>query len=267
MHFLVTSFILSLIITVIGFKRTVWFISIGYTFSIAGMCLLLAYQMDYVLHWGSWLQIGLLFIWAIRLGFFIIKRESNQNYRNRIEKEHQASQSLKFPTRFGIWISVCFLYVAMFSPAYFALLMFASPEPWQEGVFYLGLAILAAGVYIESLADRQKSKFKERTPGRFVDKGLYAWVRYPNYFGEILVWLGSFICAIPFMTVWWEWALALFGLVCIVLIMIGSSKRLELKQEESYGEDPEFKEYEKRVPILFPWLPIYSLKKVKFALG
>ena len=63
--------------------------------------------------------------------------------------------------------------------------------------------------------------------------------------------------------VWWQVLVALFGWVCIVLIMMGSTKRLEKTQKARYGEDPDFQEYIKTVPVLFPWLPIYSLEKVK----
>jgi hypothetical protein len=45
--------------------------------------------------------------------------------------------------------------------------------------------------------------------------------------------------------------------------MFGASRRLELKQSKKYGSDAAYRVYSRRVPILFPFLPIYSLQKPK----
>ena len=55
----------------------------------------------------------------------------------------------------------------------------------------------------------------------------------------------------------------LAGLVCIVLIMMGSTKRLEASQEERYGAREGFQHYIHTVPVLFPFVPIYTLKDVR----
>ena len=77
------------------------------------------------------------------------------------------------------------------------------------------------------------------------------------------VWLGSFLAGLPALGHPVQWAAALTGLVCIELIMMGSTKRLEGKQDERYGEDPDFQAYRRSVPVLFPFVPVYSLKNVK----
>ena len=58
-------------------------------------------------------------------------------------------------------------------------------------------------------------------------------------------------------------AVALIGLVCIVLIMMGSTKRLEKQQDGRYGEQLAYQKYAQSVPVLFPFVPIYSLKNVR----
>jgi len=55
----------------------------------------------------------------------------------------------------------------------------------------------------------------------------------------------------------------LVGAVCIVLIMMGSTKRLEYAQDERYGDRPEYQQYIQVVPVLFPYVPVYSLKKIR----
>jgi steroid 5-alpha reductase family enzyme len=88
-------------------------------------------------------------------------------------------------------------------------------------------------------------------------------VRCPNYLGEIMVWTGSLIAAAAFLTSPLRIVLALVGWVCIVLIMMGSTKRLEHAQDKRYGERPAYQEYVRTVPVLFPWVPVYSLKGVR----
>jgi hypothetical protein len=49
--------------------------------------------------------------------------------------------------------------------------------------------------------------------------------------------------------------------------MKGSARRLELKQEARYGQDPEYRSYAASVPILIPPLPIYSFRDSRIHLG
>jgi steroid 5-alpha reductase family enzyme len=54
----------------------------------------------------------------------------------------------------------------------------------------VGGAIYATGLVTEAVADGQKFKFKmdPSNRGKFIDSGLWSFARYPNYFGEMLVW-------------------------------------------------------------------------------
>jgi steroid 5-alpha reductase family enzyme len=68
----------------------------------------------------------------------------------------------------------------------------------------IGLALWVAGFAIEVTADRQKREFR-RNPdnsNRFIQHGLWAWSRHPNYFGEILLWVGIAVIAAPALQGW-----------------------------------------------------------------
>jgi steroid 5-alpha reductase family enzyme len=93
--------------------------------------------------------------------------------------------------------------------------------------------------------------------------GLYRLVRCPNYFGEILVWLGSLLAGVPFLHAWWAWAASIVATLCLVLIMMGSTKRLEFQQDERYGRLPEYQDYVRSVPVLIPFIPVYTLKNIR----
>ena len=152
----------------------------------------------------------------------------------------------------------------MFLPALFHL---TEPLQFSIPIFYVvelsGVAFLFGGLLLESRADQQKSIFKTLHPQEFCNTGLYSWVRCPNYLGEILIWIGSWMMGAPFYMGPWQWVGSLFGLVCIILIMMGSTKRLENDQEKRYGPLSEYQTYIRSVPILFPFIPIYTLNKMR----
>ena len=252
----------SLIVSSIGFIRLVWFISIGYGYSVLAMSLLLG-----VLAWTSitWLlaaQLVLLATYGFRLGTHCLVRERNAAYR-KAASENYGEPNPGVAVKFAIWISVSLLYVAMISPA--AIHGLAVSE--LSAFALIGLAVMTFGLGLEWIADRQKTAAKAHEPGRFCDRQLYSWVRCPNYLGEILFWIGNWVLGCASYSTWWHWVISLIGLGCIILIMLGSTKRLEASQRRRYGHLPEFEDYRQKVPILIPWVPIYSLAKWRWTLG
>lgn len=256
--------VIALAASALGFLRVVYFVSIGYTFAIVGMALFSLFLWREQLIWAGWLQNLGLGLWGLRLGFYILAREGRPAYRREQEANRERADGLGPGRKLAIWLAVSLLYVCMFSPSWFALAA-GGAAPTGFGLLAQGpgAAILLGGVMIEGLADAQKAAFKARHPERFCDVGLYRWVRCPNYWGEIMVWSGSWLMGLPFYRGALAWAMGLVGLVCIVLIMMGSTKRLEASQEARYGTLPSYQSYVRRVPVLFPWLPIYTLKRLR----
>jgi steroid 5-alpha reductase family enzyme len=62
----------------------------------------------------------------------------------------------------------------------------------------VGVILWAIGFGVEALADIQKYTFKQSKPpqGAITDKGLWGLCRRPNYFGEIVHWLGIYLLCI-----------------------------------------------------------------------
>ena len=114
------------------------------------------------------------------------------------------------------------------------------------------------------MADLQKSAAKRKNSRRFVDTGLYSFVRCPNDLGELLIWVGMLLTGTTALKGAWQWVLALLGFVLIIWVMFSGARRLELRQDKNYGADPEYQKYVRTVPILIPFVPLYSLKKYKF---
>ncbi len=252
--------VITLAITAVGFRRMVYFLNIGYAFSIAAVAV-----VSVILLWKNatimiLLQASAILFWGLRLGIFVTRRELSAGYkkeRARIDKEYGG---ITLPIKFAIWISVSVLYLMMVSPLLFSLE--APAGGLAATVFqFIGFVLMVGGLALEGIADRQKSAFKLQNPTAFCHTGLYSVIRCPNYLGEIIFWIGTWVMGIGFYKTVLEWVVSLIGMVCIVYIMFGSSRRLEKTQISRYGNLPEFQQYSRAVPILIPWLPLYTLQK------
>ena len=254
-----------LVISALGFVRSDWFSSIGYGFSVAAQALLYAALYRQALVSPAALQALLYLVYGVRLGGYLVARERAASFARELEASRARSAGLAGPIRVVIWIAVSLLYVAMVSPGLFVLS--ATRQGIAVPTLLPGLAVMALGLLLEAAADRQKSRRKALAPKDVVRTGLYAIVRYPNYLGEMLFWLGGFVAGSGIYASPAAWLIALAGTVCIELIMLGSARRLEIKQAERHQGDPAYQEYVRRVPILFPLLPLYSLRRLRIYLG
>ncbi|MBR5265342.1 MAG: DUF1295 domain-containing protein, partial [Clostridia bacterium] len=101
-------------------------------------------------------------------------------------------------------------------------------------------------------------------PKRFCDTGLFKIVRCPNYLGEMIFWTGVLISGLNILSGAGQWAMALIGYIGIIYVMFSGARRLEVRQNKNYGKDPEYQTYSRTVPILVPFIPLYSVEKYKF---
>ena len=234
---------LALLISASGFYRTVYFVSVGYAFSIAAMAVTTLLVFRQHLAWFNLLQNVCLAIYGLRLGTYLLRREAKSSFSKERESITERTADLSFGRKIPMWIGVSLLYVMMFSPSLFSLTTAPRvPAPAATMLQLLGLALMFGGLCLEALADAQKSRFKAQNPRQYCDVGLYRWIRCPNYFGEIMLWIGNWVLGFVFYTSALQWIASLVGLVCIVLIMMGSTKRLEQAQDDRYGAQPRVSE-------------------------
>jgi steroid 5-alpha reductase family enzyme len=256
----------ALLLSAGGFKRVVYFVSLGYAFSVAAIAALsVALFRESATPLAVVHCLGIT-LYGVRLGSFLIRREFRPSYRKELAEIAERGAGINLPIQLSIWITVALLYVVMPTPAIYAMVE-PAPTGGMLAVQIAGLALLFGGLLLESIADRQKSAYKAEHPSRFCDVKLYRMVRCPNYFGEMVVWLGVFVAGIHAYDHWLRWLTAAIGFVCIQLIMVGSAKRLEKIQGERYGDREDYRAYAATVPVLFPGLPIYSLQRWKIVLG
>lgn len=120
----------------------------------------------------------------------------------------------------------------------------------------IGFCIWMIGFIIEIIADYQKFVFRLdlKNKDRFIKNGLWAWSRHPNYFGEILLWIGISIIAYPVLVGWQYIILISPVFIFFLLTRISGIPMLESKADKKWGNDPIYQEYKKNTPALFPFL-------------
>ena len=251
----------ALAISAIGFKNYVWFISLGYGFSIAGEGVLMLLLFRDSLTPGTLLCCLLLLAYGLRLGGYLAIRErKSASYMKKMQGEIKDGKTIPFGVKCAIWITCAALYVTQVIPVCYRLV-----NGTGSGLFtYIGAAVMAFGLIFESLADVQKNAAKKVNPRRFVDTGLYRIVRCPNYLGEMLFWTGVLVSGFGSLSGAGQWIMALIGYFGIIYVMFSGARRLEIRQNKNYGEDPEYQTYIKTVPILVPFVPLYSVEKHKW---
>ena len=188
---------------------------------------------------------AMVLVWSFRLATFLFLRISKAG------KDSRFDQIKKQPARFFLAWTLQGLWVLLTAAAAFAVITGGVREPLGV-VGIAGIAIWAAGLLIEIVADRQKSAFRAdaANKGRFINTGLWAWSRHPNYFGEIVLWIGMAIVAIPVLQ-GWQWATLISPVfVAFLLIKVSGIPMLEESADERWGGQDDYEDYKRRVPVL-----------------
>lgn len=252
---------LAMLISAIGFYKYVYFISLGYGFSIAGLGILMLVLFRDTLTVGTVLTCLLFFAYGCRLGGYLLVRElKSAAYNSKMKTEIKDGSTMGFGVKCAIWVTCAALYVLEVLPVFYRLHNGGKTDGWC----IVGACVMAFGVIFESASDWQKSRAKAVNPKRFCDKGLFRIVRCPNYLGEVIFWTGVLISGLNILTGVGQWVMALLGYVGIVYVMFSGARRPEIRQNKNYGADPEYQAYVKNTPILLPFIPLYSVEKYKF---
>jgi len=191
----------------------------------------------------------MIFIWAGRLGSFLFRRINAAGGDQRFDQIKVSS------SRFFIAWTLQGTWVVMTSCAAVAAILSAEQPPLGF-VYIVGALMWVTGFVIEVIADRQKSRFREdpANVGQFICTGLWARSRHPNYFGEILLWSGITMMAVPYLS-GSQWVVVVSPLfVYALLTRISGIPTLAKRGQQLWGEDPAYQAYLSNTPRLFPRL-------------
>lgn len=267
MSYLYVLLALSFAVSAVGWIYFIYFFSIGYGFAISALSVATAVLFYDVMTLPAAILLGVLFVYGIRLALYLLIRERKSASYKKILYQPDNTKRKPIFAMFMIWISCALLYIGQISPVTFYLYNLELGASVNNTWAWVGAVVAAAGVIIEMVADAQKSAAKKVNANRFVSHGLYRIVRCPNYFGEVLMWTGSFVICFGACCTVGQWVIASLGYIGIVYVMFSGARRLELRQNETYGNDPEFQAYIKRTPLILPLVPIYSVAKHSWLKG
>jgi len=190
-------------------------------------------------------------VWTLRLGTFLVLRVIKTGGDSRFNTlKHQPLNFLVAWVLQGVWVWIVSLPLL--------LLNSASTNPklgaWTD---VLGQLLWAVGFLVETTADFQKLAFKSdpQNKGKFINTGLWKYARYPNYFGEICLWIGVFLgCSATFTGA--EWVSVVSPLFVAFLLLFVSGVPLQERQaQERWGNDPAFVAHRAQTNLLVP-IPI-----------
>ncbi|RDH75011.1 DUF1295 domain-containing protein [Mycolicibacterium moriokaense] len=118
-------------------------------------------------------------------------------------------------------------------------------------VFIAGVTLWVIGVFFEAVGDYQLTRFKADPAhkGVVMDRGLWAWTRHPNYFGDASVWWGLWLASIAG---WVSLLTVLSPVLMTYFLMYATGARL---LERHMRDRPGFSEYCSRTSFFIPRPP------------
>ena len=190
---------------------------------------------------------GCVIVWAARLVSFLAIRVHRSGRDDRFDEiKPDLPRFLSVWTLQGLWVSLTAMaaWVAITS----------TRQPPVGWLTWLGLVIWATGLTLEVVADVQQSHFRadSRNQGEFISTGLWSLSRHPNYFGEIVLWVGILLMAVPTFS-GWQWVAIISPVfVTLLLTRVSGIPLLEAKAEQRWAGRPDYEQYKATTPVLVP---------------
>jgi len=202
----------------------------------------------------SILLAALVVVWAIRLGSFLFGRIKKAGKDDRFDEiKPSFIRFLNVWTIQGLWVT--------FTMAAALVAITTTNRKELDWFTILGLLVWILGFAIEVTADAQKSRFNTNpdNKGKFIQTGLWSRSRHPNYFGEIVLWVGVAMIALPILQGWQWVALISPVFVTLLLTRVSGIPLLEKKADKKWGGQADYEAYKKRTPVLIPKLRLEKI--------
>ena len=183
-------------------------------------------------------------IWSLRLGSFLLYRVIKRGKDSRFDGTRENF------VKFGkFWLGQALTVWVLMIPS---ILAFGATLTLTIGSL-IGLVVWASGLIIETTADIQKMNFANNpaNKNKWIESGIWRYSRHPNYYGEILVWVGLYLYVIPGLSI----TQTIFGLIspiaitCLLLFVSGIPV-LEKAADKRWGNLAAYQEYKRRTSLL-----------------
>ena len=192
---------------------------------------------------------ALVVVWAVRLGTFLFGRIRKAGKDDRFDELKPS-----FIRFLNVWTIQALWVTFTFAAALVAIT--TTVRKGLDAFAVIGLLIWIFGFAFEVIANSQKSRFAAdpANKGKFIQTGLWSKSRHPNYFGEIMLWIGVAVIALPVL-VGLQWVALISPLfVTLLLTRVSGVPLLEAKADKKWGGQPDYEEYKKKTPVLLPKL-------------
>ncbi len=188
----------------------------------------------------------MILIWALRLGGFLLYRVIKTGRDARFDGMRE--DFLKFGK---FWVAQAITVWVMMIPSVLAFGTTSTIGPLQ----IVALAVWLIGLLCESVADFQKFAFSRnpKNKNRWIETGIWQYSRHPNYFGEILIWVGVYIYVVSGLSAI-QAIIALVSPLFIIalLLFVSGIPILEKSADKRWGNIAAYKAYKKKTSILVP---------------
>ncbi|MHA1199735.1 MAG: DUF1295 domain-containing protein [Candidatus Heimdallarchaeaceae archaeon] len=191
--------------------------------------------------------------WAVRLGHYLFMRVLNVGEDKRFDNiKNSFARFLMTWTLQGLWVSLTLAA---------ALAAITIEQPANYDTFDLVALIVGGSLWLigfgfEAIGDYQKGRFRAdpENKGKFIKTGLWKVSRHPNYFGEIVIWIGMALIVLPTLASWRFITLISPIYVILQLTLISGVNMLEKRADQKWGGQEDYEEYKKKTPALIPWI-------------
>ena len=188
--------------------------------------------------------------WSARLAIHLVWRHhasTREDGRYRAMRD-SGGPSFWWSSLFKVFLLQALLLWIIAAPVHIAF-GGAQVTAWPAA-FWLGIAVFAAGLAIEWIADVQLARGRLAAPdgglgeSSLVTSGLWRISRHPNYVGEIILWWGIALSAFALSGSAWAFA----GPALLSVVIIGVS--LPLTEQHMLRTRPGYADYMAAVPAL-----------------
>ena len=196
----------------------------------------------------SVLVTALVAVWGIRLALHVHFRNRGrpEDFRYRKWREEWVNFYTRSYLQVFLFQSVLLVLVA--TPIIYVS---SVPNPPLSDGDIVGVTVWMIGFFFEAAGDYQLARFKSNSlnKGRIMTSGLWRFSRHPNYFGEVLLWWGIFLIALPAPGGW----RSVIGplTITILILKVSGIPMLEVK----YRDNPQYEAYQRRTSSFFPLPP------------
>jgi steroid 5-alpha reductase family enzyme len=238
---------LSLLIQLVMFVPAYFFktdkltdLSYGATFIILSLLVFLLNPFS----WAGFILLAMVAVWGVRLAGYLFIRINKMKKDERFDGIRE-----KFFRFLSFWIIQGVSVWVILLPT---MLFFG--RQGASATMLFGFLLWLSGFTIEAVADLQKFRFYGDTThrGEWISHGLWKYSRHPNYFGEILCWVGIYIYTFSFDVD------SLIGLasplfISFLIIFVSGIPKLEQGADKKWGMDARYQEYKRNTSVLVPF--------------